>query len=345
MALFSQVKTANEQETYINNNIKTNGTRSITGAMMNTAFITYVMRQQPNAEYDTTRTYYAGQFCIKDTSLYYCKATTNGVFDASDWKKVQIDTTQIIYSTGGNNVMGQPLVVMGDTVRPLPRGTADGQMLRWNDAAKRWSKVDYFIIDSANSSFKNDGAFGGFGFNIASGPTSFISGGNSNNATNFGTFIGGGSGNTASGNNAVAFGNNNKSSQSNTVATGLGNIAKWGNQLVTGRYNDTTTVDHFAVGVGKQNTQRATAFRIGQDSGVYMPLLPSATTPTTLYYNTTTKEVSYGVLTATNNTDTASSANVGAIRYTYDTNYSRMEMVMQTDASTYQWVIIKENTW
>lgn len=46
-----------------------------------------------------------------------------------------------------------------------------------------------------------------------------------------------------------------------------------------------------------------------------------------------------------NDTTAASAANVGAIRYRSDANNSYCEMVMQTGASTYAWVIIKQNTW
>lgn len=41
----------------------------------------------------------------------------------------------------------------------------------------------------------------------------------------------------------------------------------------------------------------------------------------------------------------ASSANVGAIRYRVSGNNSYCEMVMQTGASTYSWVVIKSNSW
>ncbi len=44
-------------------------------------------------------------------------------------------------------------------------------------------------------------------------------------------------------------------------------------------------------------------------------------------------------------TDTATAANVGAIRYRSDSNNSYMDMCMQTGASTYAWVNIKTNTW
>jgi len=46
-----------------------------------------------------------------------------------------------------------------------------------------------------------------------------------------------------------------------------------------------------------------------------------------------------------NSAVTASSANVGAIRYRSDSNNSYMDMVMQTGASTYEWVNVVKNTW
>lgn len=46
-----------------------------------------------------------------------------------------------------------------------------------------------------------------------------------------------------------------------------------------------------------------------------------------------------------NDATAASAANVGAIRYRSDANNSYCEMVMQTGASSYAWVIIKQNTW
>lgn len=39
------------------------------------------------------------------------------------------------------------------------------------------------------------------------------------------------------------------------------------------------------------------------------------------------------------------SENAGAIRYVSSANRSAQEMLMQTGASTYSWVVIKENTW
>lgn len=46
-----------------------------------------------------------------------------------------------------------------------------------------------------------------------------------------------------------------------------------------------------------------------------------------------------------NDSASASSSNVGAIRYRTSGNNSYCEMVMQTGASTYAWTIIKQNSW
>ena len=52
-----------------------------------------------------------------------------------------------------------------------------------------------------------------------------------------------------------------------------------------------------------------------------------------------------GSVKVANDTATASSSNVGAIRYRSTANNSYCEQVMQTGASSYSWVIIKQNTW
>ena len=44
-------------------------------------------------------------------------------------------------------------------------------------------------------------------------------------------------------------------------------------------------------------------------------------------------------------TSTASSGNVGAVRYRTSGTNSYVDMVMQTGASTYAWINIKTNTW
>jgi hypothetical protein len=52
-----------------------------------------------------------------------------------------------------------------------------------------------------------------------------------------------------------------------------------------------------------------------------------------------------GKVQVENNTDTASSINVGSIRYRTSGNNSYVDMVMQTGASTYEWVNIVQNNW
>ena len=52
-----------------------------------------------------------------------------------------------------------------------------------------------------------------------------------------------------------------------------------------------------------------------------------------------------GSVTVGANVVAASSTNIGAIRYSSTANSSSMEMVMQTGAATYAWVVIKTNTW
>lgn len=52
-----------------------------------------------------------------------------------------------------------------------------------------------------------------------------------------------------------------------------------------------------------------------------------------------------GSVTVANDTDTASAAKVGALRYRADANNSYVEMCMQTGASTYAWHIIDQYTW
>jgi hypothetical protein len=42
---------------------------------------------------------------------------------------------------------------------------------------------------------------------------------------------------------------------------------------------------------------------------------------------------------------TTSASNVGSTRYRSDSNNSYCEMCMQTGASTYDWIVIKTNTW
>lgn len=52
-----------------------------------------------------------------------------------------------------------------------------------------------------------------------------------------------------------------------------------------------------------------------------------------------------GFVQAGTSSETPDAGNVGAIRYRSDANNSYQEMVMQTGAATYAWVIVKQNSW
>jgi hypothetical protein len=52
-----------------------------------------------------------------------------------------------------------------------------------------------------------------------------------------------------------------------------------------------------------------------------------------------------GSIQVAGDTGVASADKVGAIRYSSDSNNSYVEMCMQTGASSYSWIIIKQNTW
>lgn len=52
-----------------------------------------------------------------------------------------------------------------------------------------------------------------------------------------------------------------------------------------------------------------------------------------------------GAIKVGDDSTVASASNVGAIRYRADANNSYCEMCMQTGATTYAWIIIKQNTW
>lgn len=87
----AQVSSYTQQKAYIDANIKPNGTNAITGAMMNAALTSYLLANQPSLEYDVTRPYFVGQFCIYNLSAFLCKENTDnpaGAFDISKWDTI-----------------------------------------------------------------------------------------------------------------------------------------------------------------------------------------------------------------------------------------------------------------
>lgn len=87
-AVFAQTKNYNEIETYLDVNVNTNAAQKITGAILNTALVDYLLANQPSLTYDTTRNYVSGQFAIYNNSGYVCSSSTSGAFDAGDWMKL-----------------------------------------------------------------------------------------------------------------------------------------------------------------------------------------------------------------------------------------------------------------
>lgn len=263
-------------------------------------------------------------FNIADSSFYSMKQAATKLQKLSNTLNYKLpssggtpDLSNYIQATGGQNVMGQPLVVMGDTVRPLPVGTADGQMLRWNDVAKSWSRADRYILDTVYNAFIHNTKTSPFATdNIATGWGSFIANGNNNVANGVNSFISGtsnltvgdksfavGGNNKSLGAQSVSFGQNNISRATSSITFGSDLISNNNNQLSIGLNNDTTTADVFDVGVGLDSDNRADAFRIGQDSGVYMPLLPPAITPIIAYVDTANdNKLSYGPIPSSGST-------------------------------------------
>jgi hypothetical protein len=75
-------------------------------------------------------------------------------------------------------------------------------------------------------------------------------------------------------------------------------------------------------------------------SGGNLGITPSGGTASVTGILTVSSSVKVGT-----DATSATAANIGAIRYRADASNSWMEMVMQTGASTYAWVVIKTNTW
>lgn len=96
------------------------------------------------------------------------------------------------------------------------------------------------------------------------------------------------------------------------------------NVVGTGSATNWVATDNlFTLGNGIDSDSRSNAFQVKKNGQVI---------------------VASSVKVGTDSTS-ASIANIGAIRYSSTANSSNCEMVMQTGASTYAWVVIKTNTW
>lgn len=91
-------------QSYINTNIKTNGTRSITGAMMNN-IMNQVIISMGVREYDATRTYKADSSAVLyDGDLFICRTaiTVPEAWTAGHWQ--QVTDSVLIWSITGTDV-------------------------------------------------------------------------------------------------------------------------------------------------------------------------------------------------------------------------------------------------
>lgn len=184
--------------------------------------------------------------------------------------------------------------------------------------------------------------------------------GNNTKATNISSTAMG-EGTTASGSVSTAMGYGTIASGYRSTAMGEGTIANSLNLFSSGRYNDTTFSTSkdiwvssdplFKVGNGLADATRNDAFRVLKNGKTFIGdsssttdaiLVVDPTDSTSTFIGTVSVEKSVKV---GNDTEAASAANVGAIRYRSDANNSYCEMVMQTGASSYAWVVIKQNTW
>lgn len=100
------------QKNYIDNNIKTNGTRSITGPMVNTA-LTYLLANNPGIYFDATRPYKQNQCIVYQNAFYVHTAdVAAGSWSATNRRRLfGLDSAYV--KTTGDTIFGN-LLVNGD---------------------------------------------------------------------------------------------------------------------------------------------------------------------------------------------------------------------------------------
>jgi hypothetical protein len=150
----------------------------------------------------------------------------------------------------------------------------------------------------------------------------------------------------------IVFGDNNTvAGEHSSIIGGKYNYVSGDYSAIISGFRDTLLVDSTVL---FKNINIHDTLRFGDFSKQWTAWIPNVsdtgfvkTVGDTMYGNLTIlgsvsveKSIQVG-----NDATAASAANVGAIRYRSDANNSYCEMVMQTGASTYAWVIIKQNTW
>lgn len=89
----------------------------------------------------------------------------------------------------------------------------------------------------------------------------------------------------------------------------------------------------------------ADAFSYLQIQNDTVPALTSGNQAKAIDSKSTLPSSFAGTIQVGDSTIAETAENAGAIRYVSSSNRSAQEMLMQTGASTYSWVVIKENTW
>lgn len=113
-------KSVTDLLTEINASIKTNGTRSITGAQLQ-VILQDIVNSYPNLitsigliglnEYSTTTNYIVGNCCTRTGRIMQCTSPTAGTFDATKW--VMVDNGEVV-----KRVIVRDTVTVANTVTP-----------------------------------------------------------------------------------------------------------------------------------------------------------------------------------------------------------------------------------
>lgn len=302
---------------------------------------------------------YGSDYAVRDDAANRYLKHTYADSSTTIFNKLIIESpndTMLSMRGGGMNVINGSVLFSGTTGTTPASGA--GTRLMWipSKAAFRAGTVydtEWDDVNIGNNSFSSGIV------TKASGFASFAHGEQTMAYGDLSFAIG--AANTAYGGASYVGGTNSISSGDVSFSTGTAIKANSYNLFACGIYNDTTistdkvnrvsTDPLFQIGNGTSDSRRNDAFRIlkngktfiGDSSSVTDAILvvdPTDSTSTFIGTVSVEKSVKVG-----NDTEAASAANVGAIRYRSDANNSYCEMVMQTGASSYAWVVIKQNTW
>lgn len=226
------------------------------------------------------------------------------------------DTTNIIYSTGGNNVMGQPLVCEDSLVSDNINSLTSNLNIYSKDSIKLSNENGNFLnfyLRYIMGTYQNKIIFnkGNVDISTVDNPSSpyniSLYTASSSISNTGGIFINTGGAYNQSGSIAIQTGSSSSNQNTGNISIYTGQTSGVVGELSIGRnglngsmYKEITDGVSFvlrdSLNSGRLLTHYTIPFsRIKGD-------IDSATTPNTLYYNTSTKEVSYGAAPVTDTT-------------------------------------------